>query len=335
VTRGRKLDQDTSAQIVSLRRSGLSFGEIGQRLNMLPDTCQKHYNMVACPVKLPQSTMPVYNKPLQVEGNALVLNDLEVPFHHADFVNRCIELAVHLGINQLILGGDVCHLDALSAWGAAWQEQRKPDTISEQAEKDLRAEIQKLPPENQGALLDALTRLAENRASEDDEIKAGARVLKMLAQTFTGIYYVLGNHDDRFLRKLQAPLTPDSLLNFLGLTDPTWHIKPYFFACLTSAGERWRIEHQRSAAPNCAVRLADKYECHVIVAHNHSQSEQWSTSGRYYAISSGCCVDEERLPYASQRSTNRPAHHLGAVIVLDGCPIILHSRSPWARMMRM
>lgn len=184
-------------------------------------------------------------------------------------------------------------------------------------------------------MLEELARLAENRGCQDDEIKAGAKALKVLAQIFPTIHYILGNHDSRFLRKLQAPLMPQTLLNFLGLNEPCWQIAPYFYGILVSGGEKFRVEHQHSAAPNSAVKLADKNECHTINAHNHVQSIQWSTSGRYYAISSGCAVDESRLPYAAQRSSQRPAHMNGAVIVREGYPYVLHPRSPFERLMKM
>lgn len=325
--------------LVTMRESGMTFPEIAAATGMLANTIQKRVRnriVTPPPPQLAASPFPAYNKPLTIEGDALILNDLEVPFHAADFVNRCLDLAHCWGVTQLILGGDVMHFDTLSAWGRAWQEERKPvDVVSVEKEAEIRAKICKLPPEFQGDLLEELNLLAENREAAEPEIRAGAKQLKLLATMFTKIYYVLGNHDDRFIRKLQAEITPDSLLAFLGLTDPAWCIAPYFYAVLNSGGEKWRIEHQRSAAPGAAVRLADKNECHVIVAHNHSQSVQWSTSGHYYAISSGCACDEALMAYAAQRSTQRPAHHLGAVIVRRGIPFVLHPRSPWEMYKRM
>jgi hypothetical protein len=60
-----------------------------------------------------------------------------------------------------------------------------------------------------------------------------------------------------------------------------------------------------------------------------------STSGRYYAISSGCACDESRMFYAASRSSQRPAHALGAVIIRGGYPYILHPRVDWTRLMMM
>jgi hypothetical protein len=285
---------------------------------------------------LQPSPFPRYDSPLTIEGDCLVLNDLEVPFHAAEFVNRCLDLCDAWGIKQLILGGDFLHFEVLSAWGAAWQQEAgQIDSISEATESEMRAAIQALPPEHQGVLLEQLQRLADNRQTDNDEIKAGAKALKILAQVFEQIYCVIGNHDDRLLRKLQAPMTPQTLLNFMGLTEKCWLIKPYYFCNLTSGGELWRIEHQRAAGINVAIRQADIHDCNVICAHNHLQAFNWSTNGKHYAISSGCCVDEKRLAYAAQRDSNSPAHKIGAVIIRGSTPYLLHERSPWDCYRRM
>src|SRR3989337_486834 len=40
-----------------------------------------------------ESPFPKYDQPLVMEGDALVLPDVEAPFHNADFLNRAIDLA--------------------------------------------------------------------------------------------------------------------------------------------------------------------------------------------------------------------------------------------------
>jgi len=49
----------------------------------------------------------------------------------------------------------------------------------------------------------------------------------------------------------------------------------------------------------------------------------------------GHCVDERRLPYASQRSNTSPAHVLGAVIIRGGFPHLLMERTPWKQYAKM
>lgn len=56
------------------------------------------------------------------------------------------------------------------------------------------------------------------------------------------------------------------------------------------------------------------------------------TSGKFYAVHMGHCVDETRLPYAAQRHTIGDAHKLGAVIVRDGFMWLLSEHVDWKRL---
>jgi hypothetical protein len=153
---------------------------------------------------------------------------------------------------------------------------------------------------------------------------------------FSKVFFALGNHDARFLHALNSPLLPRKLLDFIGgCPEHKWEISCYYYAFLDCGGRTFRIEHPKSAAANTAVRLSDKYEMDVIVGHSHIQSFCWSTSGNHYAIQAGCIVDESRLAYAAQRSTNSPAHSLGAVLVRDGYPYVLTKYTQWNRMKQM
>ena len=49
-------------------------------------------NKLPSPVVKP-SPYPVYDEPLEMDGDTLILPDIEFPFHHAEFVSACLELA--------------------------------------------------------------------------------------------------------------------------------------------------------------------------------------------------------------------------------------------------
>ncbi len=114
-----------------------------------------------------------------------------------------------------------------------------------------------------------------------------------------------------------------------------WRIGPYYFSYLKSGGQDFRIEHPKSAAKSAATTLAAKYQCHILMAHSHYLSSSFDVSGNYWAIQMGHCVDEQRLPYAAQRSTTAPAHSLGAVIVRDGHPWLLHHKTDWEKLAKI
>jgi len=71
------------------------------------------------------------------------------------------------------------------------------------------------------------------------------------------------------------------------------------------------------------------------MGHSHKMFFDFDTSGKYYSIQMGHCVDETRLSYVGQRDAKRDSHKLGAVIVRDGYPYLLHEQTPWERMKQL
>lgn len=280
------------------------------------------------------SPYPSYDHPLVTEGDALIITDPEFPFHHADFLNRVFELAVTWGITNLIIGGDVLHFNSLSKWEANWQRPVKSG-ISEDAEAELLS--LELDPSQRQQLVDIILRNApeKNDGNAGEELQHAQKELVKIGQIFKDVVYVLGNHDGRFLSALNSPLFADSLLKFIDLRDPCWRIGPFYFSKLVSGGREFRIEHPRSAAKNTAHRLADRYNTSIIMGHSHRLIWEMNTSGQHYAVQTGMTCDEDKMPYAAQRSSNSDAHVLGAVIVRDGYPWLLQTDTPFNLMKKM
>jgi hypothetical protein len=93
-----------------------------------------------------------------------------------------------------------------------------------------------------------------------------------------------------------------------------------------SGGEMWQCEHPLSSSANATIvpkRLASIHLCHVIAGHGHGWGIARDLSGRYYAIDTGICADPKKLTYAYRAHSMRPAMNQGAVIVIDGVPLLL------------
>jgi hypothetical protein len=287
-----------------------------------------------------ESPYPKYDAPLVMEGDALILPDLEFPFHHADFVNRCLELAQGWNIRQCILAGDVLHFDSISGWEPNWIQENKGG-IMEEAETELMESIKLLTPKDQGIMMTVLGNIG-TRSEQDGmstELKVARRELEKLIDLFGRIDFLLGNHEGRLLRALETTLSPTDLLRLLTPDEKavpaSWRIAPYYFSYLDTDAGRYQIEHPKGAAEGTAQGLAAKYHAHIIMGHSHLLDFSWDVSGMYYAIHAGHCVDELRLPYAAQRHTTKRTHKHGAVIVRGGCPWLLHDGVDWTALMRM
>lgn len=96
-----------------------SFGSVNTKLARLKLEGKVKSSVV------PESTMPLWNKPLKSEGDAVILTDVEAPFQHSEFINKVLDLADSWNVSTLHLGGDLLHYDNLSAWGSEWVQDKE------------------------------------------------------------------------------------------------------------------------------------------------------------------------------------------------------------------
>jgi len=80
--------------------------------------------------QVPASPMRKYNKPLVVEGDALVLADIHAPFHDAAWINRVSALALRMGIERCIIAGDLADFSAFSVFGREVDADVELDVLS-------------------------------------------------------------------------------------------------------------------------------------------------------------------------------------------------------------
>ena len=335
---GKPFTDKDRAQLVNMRTHGFTWYEIGREMNRHPETVRTHYRMMENKPGGPvaPSPYPVYDEPLEMEGDALIMSDTEFPFHHAEFINKCLDIADIWGIKQLILAGDGLHFDSLSRWEPAWTAQK--EGITETVEGLLMDFGKTLPARHRDKLMMLIGEIGNETGGGNNvakEVEIAREALKRLGEQFERVDYVLGNHDGRFLSALKSPLFADDLLRYIGVDNPKWRIAPYYFSYLHSGDQRWRIEHPKSAAKLTAAKLASKYLCNVVMGHSHYFEVRRDASGHFWAIHTGHCVDERRLPYAAQRSTNADAHSIAATIIRDGYPYLLTEHCQWDRLKRM
>lgn len=323
-------------RLIVMKQSGAAWADIGLEFNRTPEACRFAYRRlegdVSVTYRLKESPYPKYDQPLVAEGDALILGDLEAPFHHAEFVNRCLDLSQRWGIEQVILNGDFLHFDSISAWEPSWANPTKAG-LNEAQERTLVNFLQSLPSKHQERGFDLLESIGGDNAGGPNlsaEMAAARQVVTAINHCFKRIDCVIGNHEGRLLRAMQTPIFPADILRLIDAE--TWRIAPYYFMYLDTADGRWICEHPRGASKATAANLASKFLCHVVMGHSHILDFGWDKSGRYYAVTAGCCVDETRLPYAAQRHNTNWAHQLGAVIVRDGVPWLLHQRVDWKRL---
>lgn len=327
----------TNSEIEQLKKmyGVLDLQTIAKRLNRSTASVESKLNHIKREggfVTIPTSTMPKFDKPLISKGDAVILSDVEAPFHHADFINRVLELADKWKIRTLHLNGDLLHFDSLSAWGAEWL----PDDTDSKFDAILEY-INGLPQKHRQQGINLLENIGSfgSGGGLADELAEARRVFRSFTM-FDEILVGLGNHDDRYLRALDKAIKPKELLVQLDTHhDERWKIAPYYYTILETSAGTFRLEHPRNAGRTAAIDLCAQYHTNVIMGHSHRWAVNRDLSGKYWAIQSGHCVDEERLAYVMQRSAKRDAHCLGAVIIRDGHPWVLGEWSPWKLLEKM
>lgn len=278
----------------------------------------------------PISTSParVWNDHLTIEGDALILPDVEAPYHNADFINRCIDLASAWKIEQVILAGDFVHFANFSQWGAEF----KAPALPASADAAIMSLVDMLPADKRGAALAVLERaqIITPDMGISAEMASVRQTVRELQGAFGKIFYIMGNHEQRKLRAQEYGENPEELLTFFKADTSKWTVSPYYWCNLqTDNPYLFRIEHPRPASRAAAQDLAVQFQQHVIMGHSHRWALNRDPSGRLYAIQAGHCVDETRLAYVMQRSAKRDAHALGAVIVRGGFPHLLSEGTPF------
>jgi predicted phosphodiesterase len=335
-----KVNTRLKNEIVGLKDSGNTFKQIGEILKIPTGTAKTHYYLTKGQpsYKIPESPYPRYDSPPIIEGDALILPDAEIPFHHAEFINRVLELAQAWKIKQMIAAGDLLHFDSLSGWEPNWKDEEEHGVLDDDDEKTLVDFAMTLSKSRQQELLDITMKLGKKTAEHDygEEMKHSRKTLRALNECFDSFVWVLGNHEGRLLRTYDSPLPTSELLVDMELKKGgKWTIAPFYYCLLNSNGETFRITHPKTTANGAARGLASQYFQHIIMGHSHKMFFDWDTSGKYYAIQMGHCVDEERLAYVAQRDCKRDSHKLGAVIVRNGYPYLLTEQLDWERMKKL
>jgi hypothetical protein len=265
---------------------------------------------------LPASRYPVYENPIELTGDALVLGDMHIPYHDAPFVNRCILTAQDAGIKKVILGGDWLDLHGMSKWPDDFAQ--TPKIISDPVYDKLAKFADTLP---EGHRRELLEQLADTHADGEltSEMAAAREVLKALIANFDEIVLMMGNHENRLIRKLEKSLTGADLSALFLSNSPKAKITPFYWLRLNSGGQVWQVEHPSLAGKGSSgAKLAPKFGCNVIMLHNHHFSVRSDISGRFVGIEPGMCMDEARADYVMTRHNGADRHVTGAVIIKEG-----------------
>ena len=225
------------------------------------------------------------HKPLTFQSNRILLwADSHAPFHDAPWMNRVIDLALRWDVEDCAIVGDLIDFSAISSYG-----------------REIGVEM--------GA-----------------EMRSAKQIVRTIARAFRRKLLIGGNHEKRLVRKLTDAVSLQEAVEMLADEADgaiTTNLKWFW---LDSGGQAFRVVHPKNYSrvrTRVATQLAARYQSHIIAGHSHHWGQTRDDSGQFWAIDMGCCVDPERVLWLQQDMSTTPKSLLGAVIVIDGTPILL------------
>lgn len=188
--------------------------------------------------------------------------------------------------------------------------------------------------------------------SLDEELTAVGIVLETLGDVFSTIYVLMGNHDQRFMRRLQSYMRLEDLIAVARHRAHDYRASSSAKFCATDcqymdfvfAHTTWRVGHFSKVSRKqgeVARQLANKYRMNVAGGHDHMQGFASSDDGKFMGVSIGCMVDMRngRSPfwYAESKLHDMPAMQQGFLLLREGVPFLynesglacLNGSIPW------
>lgn len=167
-----------------------------------------------------------------------------------------------------------------------------------------------------------------------EEMDAARNLVGLWAQTFDEMYMVLGNHDARLIKALQGKVEVQDVMNLVNAHLPLGKIQVSVRDALgvkTSQG-LYRIAHgasYRKLPLSTANELAQKYQAHIILHHEHHAAQGMDIYDRYFIVNNGGLFDKEKMAYVQLLTQAKAGMSNGFTIVKNGYPTLLGKWTNW------
>jgi hypothetical protein len=169
----------------------------------------------------------------------------------------------------------------------------------------------------------------------EEGLEAAEKTLDGLLDHFDNIKWIMGNHEERLLKKIGKNQISFDRLKRLVSTSPRVEFSQYYWA----VGGDWIVCHPAEFSSSnpiqVATTMATKYNKNIIAAHMHIVAEGQDITGKYVGVVAGTCANYEELDYCHMRLNKKPEMMNGAVIVREGYHWLLTRWSDWAGIKRV
>lgn len=151
------------------------------------------------------------------------------------------------------------------------------------------------------------------------ELEQVRGIIQLASEVVGRQYWSSGNHEVRFMRKVENQLGMEELALMAGLGEMLSDGRLVMSDNPTlDWGDDWMLTHPASYGGQPLVvpgRVADRYQRNVVSAHAHHWAQGRSPSGRFQVIESGGLFKPELIKYVSHRITEHRAWTQGYVLL--------------------
>lgn len=291
-----RLSPEEQAEIVALHRSGMAQREIARKLfpewphgtayrwvrTIIGLAHNNTLDIVSDVPMIARADTPYADQIVQLSGDMLIMSDLHIPYHDAALIDAAIRHAKTDGISQWLIVGDLMD-------GNQWSKRGLNTTYQRRWQDD--AEIAQL-------------------------------IVHQLVQYLGPGTVLMGNHDTWFVKHFRGQAETEWLLSRIFRTneDVQWST---FEQCEIKSGNRViRATHgaNYSAANPLGVaqRLAARWECSIVMGHQHHATHGLSWSGKHQCVCMGGMHDPRKLAYIHEAPRTNPAQTRSYVLLKSG-----------------
>jgi len=166
----------------------------------------------------------------------------------------------------------------------------------------------------------------QSNASWELEKQECRKIMKKFQNVFENIFFILGNHDARLLRKTNYSFKLDDLLRILvDDYNPNQIIATEYDHILVN--DDWLICHPHEysrIAGSKAKQMGEKYGRNTIVGHSHilSHSIIGNNGNNRHYIDGGCALDFDKVEYEVMNTSTFTQWAKGYVKIINGYPFV-------------
>jgi len=245
----------------------LSIHDLGAKYNRAPSTMREwrvdlyRRNKLLWYPGIAVCEPQVYDDYIELEGDAVIVSDLEVPYHDPVLLGYAVSIGKKFGIKRLVIAGDFLANDAIGFFAS-------------QAE-DMDVGV---------------------RFTVADSLLAGREVLSSLFMWFDHIVLIKGNHEQRGNRIAELGFF-NMMRDYWEDFDSEGKLEISYYKWCRIAGRR--VEHPtfRKVPGSIARERAEIEDEPIMAAHTHGFSYSFTKNGKHECVDLGHCTRPETRFY--------------------------------------